>query len=208
MSAVRDAGHEAMAGGIPPIERHPFEPFIPKNSRLLMLGSFPPSEKRWAMEFYYPNFTNDMWRIFGLCFYGDKTRLVDVENKTFRLDEIVCLLRERGIALYDTAQAVRRLKNTASDKDLEVVEPSDIASLLRLMPSCGAVGVTGQKAADTLCTTLGIDSQPKVGAFVDFDFNGRPMRFYRMPSSSRAYPMAVECKAEYYLPMFQRETGL
>lgn len=29
-----------------------------------------------------------------------------------------------------------------------------------------------------------------------------------MPSSSRAYPMKVERKAEYYNPMFERETGL
>lgn len=53
-------------------ESHPFEPFLPKNARLLMLGTFPPAEKRWSMKFYYPNFTNDMWRIFGICFFGKK----------------------------------------------------------------------------------------------------------------------------------------
>ena len=26
------------------------------------------------MKFYYPNFTNDMWRIFGLCYFGDMTQ--------------------------------------------------------------------------------------------------------------------------------------
>ena len=31
-----------------------------------MLGSFPPQQKRWSMAFFYPNFQNDMWRIFGL----------------------------------------------------------------------------------------------------------------------------------------------
>ena len=34
------------------IERHPFEPFLPKNAKLLMLGSFPPAEHRWTMHFY------------------------------------------------------------------------------------------------------------------------------------------------------------
>ena len=29
-----------------PVETHPFEPFLPEGCRLLMLGSFPPSEKR------------------------------------------------------------------------------------------------------------------------------------------------------------------
>lgn len=27
------------------IETHPFEPFLPKNARLLMLGTFPPAAK-------------------------------------------------------------------------------------------------------------------------------------------------------------------
>ena len=86
------------------IERHPFEPFLPDGCRLLMLGSFPPGEKRWSMKFYYPNFTNDMWRIFGLCFYNDKMHFVDVEHKTFRLDLIVPFLRQYGIGMYDTSR--------------------------------------------------------------------------------------------------------
>lgn len=116
------------------IERHPFEPFLPDGCRLLMLGSFPPGEKRWSMKFYYPNFTNDMWRIFGLCFYNDKMHFVDVEHKTFRLDLIIPFLREHGIGMYDTATAVIRLKNTASDKDLEVVEPTDLKAMAYSLP--------------------------------------------------------------------------
>ena len=52
------------------IESHPFEPFLPENAKVLMLGSFPPPETRWSMKFYYPNKTNDMWRIMGLVFYS------------------------------------------------------------------------------------------------------------------------------------------
>ena len=47
-------------------ENHPLEPFLPGNAILLMLGSFPPQKKRWSMDFFYPNWSNDMWRIFGL----------------------------------------------------------------------------------------------------------------------------------------------
>lgn len=57
-----------------------------------MLGSFPPGEKRWTMHFYYPNFTNDMWRIFGICFFQDKMRFVSQEHKTFFLDDIKAFL--------------------------------------------------------------------------------------------------------------------
>ena len=184
-----------------PVERHPFPPFLPDGCRLLMLGSFPPAEKRWAMRFYYPNFTNDMWRIFGLCFFNDKLHFVDEVHKTFREAELRTFLTAQGIGLYDTATAVRRLKNTASDKDLEVVEATDVAAMLRQLPQCRSVVTTGQKATDTLCQQLNIAAQPAVGSHVEFTFEGRTLRLYRMPSSSRAYPMAVERKAEFYRPM-------
>ena len=101
-----------------PIECHPWQPFLPEHTRLLMLGSFPPSRQRWCMDFFYPNFQNDMWRIFGLCLHGDALHFVDVGQKAFRRAEIEAMLRERGVGLYDTARVVRRTRNTASDKDL------------------------------------------------------------------------------------------
>ena len=35
------------------IERHPLQPFLPANAKVLFLGSFPPPKKRWCMEFFY-----------------------------------------------------------------------------------------------------------------------------------------------------------
>ena len=186
-----------------PVERHPFEPFLPEGCRLLMLGSFPPAEKRWSMHFYYPNFTNDMWRIFGLCFFGDKLHFVDVERKTFCLDAIIDFLTAKGIGMYDTATAVRRLKNTAADKDLEVVEPTDLKAMVRSLPRLEAIVTTGQKATDLLRECFDISGEPRVGEYVEFEFEGRMLRLWRMPSSSRAYPLKVEKKAEYYGRLFE-----
>lgn len=188
------------------VESHPLQPFLPPDARLLMLGSFPPSRRRWCMDFFYPNFINDMWRIFGLVFFGDKERFVDIERSVFRREDIMRFLEEKGVALYDTACAVRRTKNTASDKDLEIVTPTDIDALLRRIPSCVAVATTGQKATDVFTSHFGM-RQPKVGTSEPFTFEGRQMRLYRMPSSSRAYPMKVENKAAYYEKMFE-EIGL
>ena len=187
-------------------ERHPWQPFLPEGCRLLVLGSFPPARKRWAMDFFYPNYTNDFWRICGICFHDDKLYYVDEVRRTYRRNLIEQMLTERCIGLYDTATVVRRLKNTASDKDLEVVTPTDVAALLRQAPQCQAVCTTGQKATDVLCQQLAIDQQPRVGDSVSFTFEGRPMRLWRMPSSSRAYPMAVERKADFYRPMFDAIT--
>lgn len=188
------------------IERHPLTPFLPKGTRLLMLGSFPPARHRWCMEFFYPNFTNDMWRIFGICFFGDKLHFVDEQGKAFRKEALERFLTVAGIGLYDTAVSVRRLKNTASDKDLEIVEETDIKALLRGLPECGAIVTTGQKATDVVCRQFGTVA-PTVGAYADVTFGERNLRLYRMPSSSRAYPMRLEQKAAFYKEMFDREVS-
>lgn len=183
------------------IEQHPLRPFLPEGARLLMLGSFPPARRRWCMDFFYPNFINDMWRIFGIVFFGDKLHFVDTGAASFRRGDIERFLTENGIALYDTACEVRRTKNTASDKDLEIVTETDLDALLRSIPQCRAVVTTGQKATDVFTSHYGI-KPPKVGQSAEFTLDGREMRLYRMPSSSRAYPMKVERKAEYYGKMF------
>ena len=183
------------------IERHPFEPFLPSEAKVLMLGSFPPQPKRWSMEFYYPNFINDMWRIVGLIFFNDKDRFVDNAAKRFRLGDIVDFCTKTGIAMYDTACAVRRLKDNASDKFLEVVTPTDIPALLRKIPQCKAIVTTGEKATETLCRTFGT-TPPATGEYSEFIFDGRQMRLYRMPSSSRAYPLSLDKKAAAYHRLF------
>ena len=186
-----------------PVERHPLQPFLSPNARLLMLGSFPPPRPRWCMEFFYPNRTNMMWEIFGLVFYGDAMRLVDAEHKSFRKDDIVSLLNERGIAIYDTATAVHRLQGNASDKFLEVVEKTDIPALLSRIPLCHDIVCTGQKSAETLCEDYGA-TVPRMGETSVFTIAGREMHLWRMPSSSRAFPMKIEEKAGYYRAMMQQ----
>ena len=132
------------------IETHPLEPFLPAKSKLLMLGSFPPQKKRWSMEFYYPNLNNDMWRIYGILFFNDKNHFLNSTLKSFCREQIIDFLNEKGIALFDTASSIRRLQDNASDKFLEVVEATDVATLLRQLLECKAIVTTGQKATDTL----------------------------------------------------------
>jgi G:T/U-mismatch repair DNA glycosylase len=185
------------------VEVHPFVPFLPSNAKLLMLGTFPPAPKRWCMPWYYPNFTNDMWRIFGICFFDDKMHFVDSENKTYHLEALKTFLGEKGVALFDTCLRIRRTTGTASDKDLEVVEKADIDGMLRSLPECRAVVAAGQLATTIFTEHYGIKARKmKMGDHIDFRFEGRTISLYREPSSSRAYPMKVERKAEYYSKMF------
>lgn len=184
-----------------PIERHPLTPFLPSNGRLLMLGSFPPQQKRWAMDFYYPNFTNDMWRIIGLVFFNNALHFVDQAQKTYHKEAIINFLNQKGIGIFDTACEVRRLQDNASDKFLEIVTSTDINALLAKMPLCRSIVTTGEKATETICKLYDI-IPPKVGIYTEFDLNGESYRLYRMPSTSRAYPLSLEKKAESYMKMF------
>ena len=190
------------------IETHPLQPFLPPSAKLLMLGSFPPQQKRWSMDFFYPNMQNDMWRIFGLHFFGDKDYFVDTIAKCFRKELITDFLTQKGIALYDTATAICRLQDNASDKFLEVIEPTDIPLLLRHLPLCQAIVTTGQKATDTLCEQFHLSTQPSVGSHITFETEmSLPIRLYRMPSSSRAYPLSLDKKVHIYGKMFDEVFG-
>ena len=188
------------------IEEHLLEPFLPANAVLLMLGSFPPQKKRWSMDFFYPNLQNDMWRIVGLIFFQDKEHFLNPEKKVFDKDRIIEFLNDKGIALYDTASAIRRLQDNASDKFLEVIEQTDISLLLKQIPMCKAIVTTGQKATDIIREQIEV-KEPTVGTSEPFEFGDKAMKLYRMPSSSRAYPLALEKKAAAYRVMFN-ELGL
>lgn len=183
-------------------ELHPLEPFLPANARVLMLGSFPPKRIRWSMDFFYPNLQNDMWRIVGYLAAGDKSHFLMPGGRKFDKERIEAFCRERGIALYDTAVEVIRLKDNASDNFLQVVREVDLAALLARIPQCRTLVTTGQKATDTLRAITGC-GEPAVGESVAFEYAGRSMRLWRMPSSSRAYPRPVEWKAGFYRKVFE-----
>ena len=196
------------------IETHPLKPFLPSNGRILFLGSFPPPKARWSMEFFYPNWINDFWRIMGLIHYDDKAYFEDKnKEKAFDKERIKSFARQQGLAFYDTATKVRRLRGNASDEFLEIVEPTDIAALLREMPLCTNIVTTGGKASEELQAQLSIAvtehtgtpttcPQPKIGEYTELYAYDRPLRWWRMPSSSRAYPLKIEKKAAYYSRLF------
>ena len=214
------------------VEYHPLKPFLPENAKVLFLGSFPPQRKRWCMDFYYPNFINDHWRIEGQIFFGDKNHFVDLKAKRFKIDEIVAFCEEKGLAFFDTSTAIRRLQDNASDKFLEVVEPTDIHALIAQLPHLRAIVTTGEKATDTICRTMGVIEVPKVKTYVEITntdgtdetdnlvntnltkvqldgpkgkvnpTNGGGLLLYRLPSSSRAYPLSFDKKVEAYRKMF------
>lgn len=181
-------------------EHHPLDPFLPKQARVLMLGSFPPPHKRWSMEFFYPNLQNDMWRIIGYLATGDKAHFL-AENGRFDRERIVQFCTDKGIALYDSATDVIRLKENASDAYLQVVKEVDLEALLAQIPACCDLVTTGGKSTEIVCSIIGC-TPPEVGESVTCTFADRTLHIWRMPSSSRAFPRSVEWKADFYRKVF------
>ncbi len=185
-----------------PTEKHPFDPFLPQGARILFLGSFPPQEKRWCMPFFYPNWINDFWRIMGLIHFGDKDHFCLRGEKRFDEAAIRAFCAKEGLAFYDTACEVRRLRDNASDAFLEVVTPTDVPALLRRIPDCRSLVTTGQKASEQIAAQFGC-AIPSVGGCIDIRLGeGNTLRFWRMPSTSRAYPLPLAQKADLYRQLF------
>ena len=180
------------------------------------------------MEFFYPNFINDFWRICGLVFFSNKDHFIAQTPKTtllkrFDRERIIAFCREKGIALYDTASAVKRLRGNASDNFLEVARPTDIAALLSQMPDCKAIAVTGQKALETfieanrpIANGMPLDVKDiKIGEAIAINIlmkdksrrTSREILLFRMPSTSRAYPLSLDKKAAHYRRMFETILG-
>ena len=185
-----------------PIEQHPFEPFLPKGARMLFLGSFPPQPHRWCMPFYYPNWINDFWRIMGLIHFADKDHFCILEEKRFDETLIRKFCTDAGLAFYDTASEVRRLRDNASDAFLEVVTPTDIPALLSRIPSCKMLITTGEKATGVVAERFECPV-PAIGSYVEIaGWIPTSLQFWRMPSTSRAYPLPLEKKADFYRRLF------
>lgn len=183
------------------IELHPWALYIPDNAKILILGTFPPKPNKWSMEFYYPNFINDFWRIMGLIFFNDKNHFIDNTLKRFNINKIKYFLTEKSIAIGDSALEVKRLKDNASDKHLEIVKPLPLIETLKQIPDCSAIISTGEKAAQVIAQ-LTNTSIPNIGDYSKTSINGKEIKIFRMPSTSRAYPLAIEKKAQFYKEMF------
>ena len=186
------------------IEMRPFPPFLPKNATVMTMGTFPPASEKRSMEFHYPNFQNDMWRVYGIVFFDDKDYFRKGEVKAFDADKIKAFLSEIGIASCPTVLKAIREKGNASDAFLKVVEPVPLAEVLEQVPQCKHIGTTGGKATEVLLSLLPEKVKlPKTGETIPYVYNGRELTLTRLPSTSRAYTLSLEKKAEAYKNFFK-----
>ena len=141
----------------------------------------------------------------GLIHFGDKDHFCDTSQKRFDEDAIRTFCARRGLAFYDTACEVRRLKDNASDAFLEVVTLTNLKELLCKIPDCKSIIATGQKATEIIAGQFGCGI-PSIRDYTEIgiDEDKRLILFWRMPSTSRAYPLPLEKKADYYRRLFEK----
>lgn len=178
---------------------------LPPRARVMMMGTFPPAAAKRCMAFHYPNFQNDMWRIYGLVFFNDAGHFQVAGEKRFDAGKIRDFLMAHNIALCPTVRRAVRERGNASDKFLRIVEPVDLGAVLTQLPDCRWLFTTGGKATETLLSLLEpAPPMPPLNQAVAFDYHGRHLQLCRLPSSSRAYPLALAAKAAAYRVFFER----
>ena len=205
---------------IQPTENHPFAPVLPSDATVMMMGTFPPTSDKWAMRFHYPNFYNDMWRIYGGVFFNDVNYFRVGDEKRFDPEQIHTFLFERGIASCPTVRQAIRETGNASDKNLTVVTPVNLDDILPQVPKVKALFTTGGKATEVLLNLLEEPPKkskyPKTNQNIDYPYQwhsedtkllAKPVNdltLYRLPSTSRAYPLALDKKIAAYREFFEK----
>ena len=80
---------------------------------------------------------------------------------------------------------------------MQVIERINLSEIITQIPDCKSIISTGDKSAEIVADILGVKT-PAVGEFVEAVFSNRTIRLYRMPSTSRAFPLKIEVKVQAY----------
>ena len=112
---------------------HPFQPLVFKDSKVLILGSFP-SIDSFDKAFYYAHPSNKFWKILS------EVTSYPINNR----DQKIWLLKEFKYALWDMVETCTR--DNSLDSSLEEIEVNNIAEFLEEHPSIEKVAFTGRLA--------------------------------------------------------------
>jgi len=117
-------------------------PVIARNTRLVVLGSFPGVASLEAAQ-YYAHPRNQFWAILGAIWH------VELRDLPYR--ERLAEVRQRGLGIWDVYASCRR----AGSLDSAIVDavPNDLAGLRRRAPRLQAVAHNGGESARSMAVT-------------------------------------------------------
>lgn len=102
------------------MEKHTLKPFYNKNSKILILGSFPSIKSR-EVGFYYSHPQNRFWRVLASIFN---------ENLPISIDEKKKMLERNNIALFDVCASCEI--KSSSDASIKNVVPNDLDEIFNI----------------------------------------------------------------------------
>lgn len=112
---------------------HPIKPVYDKNSRILILGSFPSVKSREA-NFFYGHPQNRFWKVLATVFGAEVPRTVE-EKRAFLL--------ENHVAVWDVIKSCDIVGS--SDSSIKNVVPNDLREILNTA-EIAHIFVNGKKA--------------------------------------------------------------
>ncbi|PQJ82640.1 DNA-deoxyinosine glycosylase [Polaribacter glomeratus] len=116
------------------MERVSFDPILPENPKVFILGTMPGKQSLKKQQ-YYANNRNSFWKIIY-----ELTDEVYSENYTERIDT----LKKNNIAIWDICQFGERV--TSLDSDIKNEVPNPINEIIEMFPSVKQIIFNGKKA--------------------------------------------------------------
>ena len=157
------------------ILEHPFQPLVFKDSKILILGSFP-SIDSFEKSFYYAHPRNQFWKLLS------KLSRYPINNR----DQKMWLLKVSKIALWDMVKNCTR--DNSLDSSLDDIEVNDLAGFLEEHPSIEKIAFTGRLAE----------------RLFKMNFDYLEIETLYLPSPSSAYAkMSFEQKLEKYRELLE-----
>jgi len=196
---------------------HPFEPFVSKNTKTLILGTFPgkdftdPNKENDKEDWYYGNKCNEFWELieYALCCK---------ENSLKTIKEKKGLLEKHNIGITDIIKKTKRKEDNNSDKNLYDIDPNDLNSLLDKYKDIDTIVLTSKdmytrffkkyyvKTDDAI---LKQDKNKKIETYEEqgkkiniyyYTFKGRPIRVVPLhtPARKNVANISIDIKKALY----------
>lgn len=127
------------------IHKHPYKPYIPKNSTKLIVGTLPPPRfsmgtlKKGDVDFCYGSIDGQLWKILDEIF----TLNLLFETTDFAIDQRKKFLLENNLGICDIVESCERNKMDASDLGMENIELRDLLFYIKKYTSVHTLLLTG-----------------------------------------------------------------
>ena len=124
-------------------EIHPWKWFAPKDSNILIVGTFPTARRNWSFDFFYPNKSNLFWAIMAKIGANELQHYSGLEA----VEERKGILTSLNLAITDMGFEVVRQDNSSLDEKLNAVQYMDIFNILKENPSINKILFTSSTSA-------------------------------------------------------------